>query len=182
MPLLRRKTRNTSSLRSPSRYRWSIASNLAMSAAWPRSISRCSSMLRSPCRGLEAVRFATRSFVLRSGGENRPIRSEIPSFVPIPERQTQHCRPDFRRSLTGAGAPAGSAQQLGDAEGQVQGLPGVEAGIADRLVAGVQMLLGGGLGPPQALGDVVAGELDVHAPGPGPRGRVASEEAADLGQ
>ena len=55
------------------------------------------------------------------------------------------------------------AQHLGDEEGQLEGLLGVEAGVAGRLVAAGQVDVGDVLGAAEALGDVLAGELDVDA-------------------
>jgi hypothetical protein len=55
------------------------------------------------------------------------------------------------------------AVQVGDAEGQVQGLTAVEPGIACSLVLVTQVGLGDVLAAADALGDVVAGELDVDA-------------------
>src|SRR5438552_1512304 len=57
-------------------------------------------------------------------------------------------------------------QQLGDAEGKVEGLAGVQPGVAGRRVADVEVGLEDLLGASQALGDVVAGQLRVHAPRP----------------
>jgi hypothetical protein len=48
------------------------------------------------------------------------------------------------------------AVQVGDAEGQVQGLAAVEAGIACRLVAVAQVALGDVVAAAGALGDVGA--------------------------
>src|SRR5947208_971679 len=54
-----------------------------------------------------------------------------------------------------------AAEQFGDPEGEVKGLPGVEARVAQRLVADIQIGVEDFLGAAQALGDVVPGELDV---------------------
>jgi hypothetical protein len=58
-----------------------------------------------------------------------------------------------------------------------RGLAGVEAGVAHRLVAGAEVGVEDLLGAAEALGDVVAGELDVDAAGPGALGAVGGEEA-----
>ena len=71
-------------------------------------------------------------------------------------------------------------EQLGHPEGQVEALAAVEAGVAHRLVAVVEVGVEDLLGAAEALGDVVAGELDVHAAGPGALGPVGGEEAGDL--
>src|SRR5579863_2593130 len=52
---------------------------------------------------------------------------------------------------------------IGDEEGQVQGLAAVEPGVARRLVAVVQVAFRHVLTAADALGHVVAGELDVDA-------------------
>ena len=77
---------------------------------------------------------------------------------------------------------AQSREELGDPEGEVEGLAGVEAGVAHRLVAVVEVGVEDLLGAAEALGDVVAGELDVDAARPGALGPVGGEEAGDLGQ
>src|SRR5215207_6075909 len=78
--------------------------------------------------------------------------------------------------------PTGSAaEQLGDLEGELQGLTGVEARVAGCLVAAVQVAVGDLVGPAEALGDVLAGQLDVDAAGVGALGAVHGEEAGQLG-
>jgi hypothetical protein len=57
--------------------------------------------------------------------------------------------------------------QLGDAEGEVERLAGVEARVAERLVAVVELLLEHLLGAAEALGHVLARDLEVDAAGPG---------------
>ena len=56
----------------------------------------------------------------------------------------------------------------------------VEPRVADRLVAVAEVDLGELLAAADALGDVVAGELDVDAAGPGAERAVHVEEALDL--
>ena len=56
-------------------------------------------------------------------------------------------------------ASGAGAQGLGDPEGQVERLAAVEPGVAHRLVAGVEVGVEDLVGPAQALGHVVAGEL-----------------------
>ena len=83
-----------------------------------------------------------------------------------------------RRSTTEPSA----AQQVGDLEGQVERLAGVEPGVAGGGVAQLQLVLEDLVGAAQALGDVVAGQLDVHAARPGPFGPAGGEELPDLGR
>ena len=75
-----------------------------------------------------------------------------------------------------------TAQQRGDLEGQVEGLTGVQPGVAYRLVAPLEVLVEHLLAAAEALGDVIPGELHVHAAG-GDVGRLArGEEAPQLAQ
>ena len=57
------------------------------------------------------------------------------------------------------------ALELGQPEGQIERLARVQARVAERHVADVQLVLEHGLGAAQALGDVLARELDVDAAG-----------------
>src|SRR3712207_3418370 len=79
-----------------------------------------------------------------------------------------------RRSTTSA------TQHLRDQEGELQRLPGVQPRIAGGLVAAVEVLVADLHGPAEALGDVLTGELDVDAAGPGAQGPVDVEEAEHL--
>src|SRR5947209_20204710 len=81
-----------------------------------------------------------------------------------------------RRSTT----PGSATEHLRDEEGQLQRLAGVQPRVARGLVAAVQVRVADLHGPPEALGDVLAGELDVHAPGPGTQPAVHVEEAEHL--
>ena len=85
-----------------------------------------------------------------------------------------------RRPTTGAGAAA--LQLLGDQERQLQRLFRVQPRVAEGLVALGQVRLGQPVRAADALGDVLAGHLDVHAARPGALGRVDVEEAAHLRQ
>src|SRR5690349_6930240 len=78
------------------------------------------------------------------------------------------------------GRNSGSAQQLTDAEREVEALAPVEPGVADRLVAVVEIGVGEVVAAAEALGDVLAGELDVHAAGPRSLSRMGGEEVGDL--
>src|ERR1700748_284753 len=74
----------------------------------------------------------------------------------------------------GTSRAAGRAVQVGDAEGQVQGLAAVEPGVARGLVPLAQVGFGDVHAAADALGDVVAGELDVDA------ARMRAERAVHL--
>src|SRR3954471_9262637 len=67
-------------------------------------------------------------------------------------------------------------QQFGDQESHVDGLFGVETGIADRVIAVVEVLIGDGAGAADAFGDVLAGHLEMHAAGMGAFGGMDREE------
>src|SRR3712207_3556449 len=71
-------------------------------------------------------------------------------------------------------------QHLRDQEGELQRLPGVQPRVAGGLVAAVEVLVADLHGPAEALGDVLTGELDVDAAGPGAQGPVDVEEAEHL--
>src|SRR3546814_8848096 len=76
--------------------------------------------------------------------------------------------------------PSGLAQHLRDEEGELQRLHPVQARVTDRLVAVAQVDLGKLLATAHTFGDVITGELDVHAAGPGADRSVHVEEALDL--
>src|SRR5262249_22243617 len=73
-------------------------------------------------------------------------------------------------------------EQFRDQERQVDRLFGVQAGIADRVVAVVEVLVRDGARPADAFGDVLARHLQMHAAGMGALGRVDREEALHLRQ
>src|SRR5689334_23185259 len=73
-------------------------------------------------------------------------------------------------------------EQFGDQEGHVDRLFGVEAGVADRVVAVVEILVGDGAGAADAFGDVLPGHLQVHAAGMGAFGGMNGEERFHLRQ
>ena len=71
-------------------------------------------------------------------------------------------------------------EHLGDEERELQSLLVVEAWVAHRLVALLEVCGEDLLGPPEALGDVIAGQLDVDAAGVGAEAPMDLEEAPDL--
>src|SRR3954465_4230518 len=79
-----------------------------------------------------------------------------------------------RRSIRSA------TQHLRDEECQLQRLPGVQAGVAGGLVAAVEVLVADLHGAAEALGDVLAGQLDVDAARPGAQRPGDVEEPEDL--
>src|SRR3954453_17872296 len=102
--------------------------------------------------------------------------------VTVSERRsmTAPCRdPPRACDWWGAGDPS-ATQHLRDQEGQLQGLAGVQARVAGGLVPAVEVLVADLHRAAEALGDVLTGELDVDAAGPGAQGPVDVEEAQDL--
>src|SRR4051794_18903714 len=73
-------------------------------------------------------------------------------------------------------------QRLGHDEGELDALLGVEARVAVGVVAVLEAGVGDRLGAAGALGDVLAGHLEVDAAGVRALGLVDGEEAPDLGQ
>src|SRR6266436_7619814 len=71
-------------------------------------------------------------------------------------------------------------EQFRDQESHVDRLFGIEPGIADRVVAVVEMLVRDGAGAADAFGHVLAGHFQMHAAGMGALGRMDREEAFDL--
>ena len=72
------------------------------------------------------------------------------------------------------------SHQLGHAKCEVERLPCVEARVAEALVAGRQLFLEHGGRAAQALGHVLAGELEVDAAGPDVLFATDGEERDDL--
>src|SRR6476659_9946522 len=79
-------------------------------------------------------------------------------------------------------APAILLEQFGDQEGHVDGLFGIETGIAGRVIAVVEVLVGDGAGAADAFGDVLPGHFQVHAAGMGAFGGMDGEERFHLRQ
>src|ERR1700752_3945352 len=77
-------------------------------------------------------------------------------------------------------SPAFLLQQFGDQESHVDGLLGIKAGIAGRVIAVVEVLVGDGAGAADAFGDVLPGHFEMDAAGMGALRRVDSEERLHL--
>src|SRR6476619_3132261 len=73
-------------------------------------------------------------------------------------------------------------EQFGDQEGHVDRLFGVEARIADRVIAVVEVLVRDGAGAADAFGDVLPGHFQVHAAGIGAFGGMDGEKRLHLRQ
>src|SRR6476620_6566179 len=72
--------------------------------------------------------------------------------------------------------PAVLLEQFGDQEGHVDRLFGIETGIAGRVIAVVEVLVGDGAGAADAFGDVLPGHFQMHAAGMGAFGLVDREK------
>src|SRR6202158_1217408 len=88
-----------------------------------------------------------------------------------------------RRDRHGFGlAAAFLLEQFGDQESHVDRLLGIEAGIADRVIAIVEILIGDGARAADAFGDVLAGHFQMDAAGVAALRRVDGEERFHLRQ
>src|SRR6266702_3937765 len=85
---------------------------------------------------------------------------------------------DGRHRLNLAGAFL--LEQFGDQEGHVDRLFGVQAGIAGRVIAVVEILIGDGARAADAFGDVLPGHFQMHAAGMGAFGGMDCEERLNL--
>ncbi len=118
----------------------------------------------------------TEAEVLVTSRGDRPVgandgRGDVVDRPAVDEPERLH-----RRS-----GETGGAQDLGHVERQIEALASVEPWIAHRLVAIVELAVEDLVGAAHALGDVVAGELDVDASRPRALGVVGANEAVDLG-
>src|SRR3954451_7000196 len=107
----------------------------------------------------------------------RPLRELIVAFQIRSKVLEPRCgghRPDL--------AGAFLLEQFCDQESHVDGLLGVEPGITDRVIAVVEILVGDRAGAAEALGDVLAGHLQMHAAGMGAFRGVDREERLHLRQ
>src|SRR6185436_20195780 len=114
-------------------------------------------------------------------------RIEIPADDALDPRAARG-EPDRRADQAGAdnGERADDSHgllpthQLGHAKCEVERLPGVEARVAEGLVASRQLFLEHGSRAAQALRHVLAGELEVDAAGPDGLFTTHGEERDDL--
>src|SRR5262249_47477019 len=115
----------------------------------------------------------------RSTGRTSPRPAR--SLAPGPRtRSLPSLLPRGRRAGVPGGRRGSAAHQLGNLEGQVERLACVQPRVAQRLVPVLEVVTEDLLGAAEALGDVLAGELDVDAPGPHVSGGAGGEEAAQL--
>src|SRR6266700_470044 len=124
-----------------------------------------------------SAKISSRTACSERNAKARPLRELIVAFQirsKVLEPRCGRHRPDL--------AGAFLLEQLRDQEGHIDGLLGIEAGIADRVVAGVEILVGDRAGAADTLGDVLTGHLQMHAPGMGPFGGMDGEERLHLRQ
>src|SRR4030081_125732 len=107
--------------------------------------------------------------------KTRPLRVLI---VARQNRSNSKSRGDRHR----LGLAAASLEQCRDQESHVDRLLGVEAGIADRVIAIAEVLVGDGARAADAFGDVLPGHLQMHAAGIAALRRVDGEERLHLRQ
>src|ERR1700704_1793854 len=101
--------------------------------------------------------------------KTRPLRVLI---VARQNRSNSKSRGDRHR----LGLAAASLEQFRDQESHVDRLLGVEAGIADRVIAIAEVLVGDGARAADAFGDVLPGHLQMHAAGMGAFGLMDREK------
>src|ERR1700674_4188389 len=91
-------------------------------------------------------------------------------------------RPWSRPTARGWDVAASAPRQSGDVECQVQRLAGVQARVAHRLVALLEVLVEDLFAAAEALGHVLVGELDVDAAGDDVGGLARREEPVELAE
>ena len=75
-------------------------------------------------------------------------------------------RIDQVERLHGVSGETGAAQHVGYLKRQIEALAGIQPWVADCLIAVVELAVEDLVGTADALGDVVAGELDMDSAGP----------------
>src|SRR3982750_1019478 len=95
-------------------------------------------------------------------------------------RSTAPCRVPPRACERWEAGGVSTTQHLRHEEGELQRLTGVQPRVAGGLVPAVEVLVADLHRAAEALGDVLTGELDVDAAGPGAQGAVHVEEAEHL--
>src|SRR6266566_751573 len=106
----------------------------------------------------------------------RPLR------VLIVARQNRSNSKSRRNRHRSGLAAALLLEQFSDQESHVDRLLGIEAGIADRVIAIVEILMADRAGAADAFGDVLAGHFQMDAAGIGALRRVDREERLHLRQ
>ncbi|MCO5546650.1 hypothetical protein L7F22_000084 [Adiantum nelumboides] len=154
-----------------------VPGDIAVAGGWPPSSPGTATAPPPPC--------------CPRGSRPGPAPAADPPSTPaLPDRRRRTNGPLVREVRTrgpfvqrgaGRGASAGSAaQHLRDEERQLQALLGVQPRVAGRLVAAGEVGVGDPLRTAEALGDVLAGDLDVDAAGVRAERAVHLEEALHL--
>src|SRR5688500_11210863 len=89
-------------------------------------------------------------------------------------------KPEFEPYSSKLMRPFLMPKQLSHLECQIERLARVQARVAHRFVPLFEVLVQHLLGAAEALGDVLAGELDVYPAGPGAGGLAGGEEPPQL--
>src|SRR4051794_22479562 len=107
-----------------------------------------------------------------------------PASTSVRTALARKARPSTARGASRGGRAAfggsGGTVELGHPERQIEGLPAIEARVARRLVTQRKILFRDLVPAADALGDVVAGELDVDSARVRAQGVVNLEEARHL--
>src|SRR5882757_3164368 len=124
-----------------------------------------------------SAKISSRTACSERNAKARPLRELIVAFQirsKVLEPRCGRHRPDL--------AGAFLLEQLRDQESHVDGLLGIEAGIADRVIAVVEIFVGDRTGAADTFGDVLTGHLQMHAAGMGAFRGVDGEERLHLRQ
>src|SRR6266702_8589761 len=119
-----------------------------------------------------SARISSRTACSERNAKARPLRELIVAF----QIRSKVLEPRCGRHRPADLAGAFLLEQFGDQESHVDGLLGIEAGIADRVVAVVEIFVRDGTGAADTLGDVLTGHLQMHAAGVGAFRGVDREE------
>src|SRR3954447_22492497 len=119
---------------------------------------------RTPCFSRMPTLRSTRPCVLLTSGDRLSVQFTNSHRARLTTRRGERSVPEHLR----------------DEERQLERLLGVQSRVAGGLVAAGEVGVGDVLGPAEALGDVLAGQLDVDAAGVGAQALVDLEEALHL--
>src|SRR6516165_11134113 len=108
--------------------------------------------------------------------KTRPLRELMAAFQSRSKSESRHRRNRFDLAATLL------LEQLRNQESHVDRLFRIEAGVADRVIAVVEILLGDGARAADAFGNVLAGHFQMNAAGMGALRGVDREEILDLRQ
>src|SRR6478735_11741502 len=124
-----------------------------------------------------SAKISSRTACSDRNAKARPLRELIVAF----QIRSKVLEPRGDRHRPGL-AGAFLLEELRDQESHVDRLLGIEAGIADRVIAVVEILVGDGARAADAFGDVLAGHFQMDAAGVAALRRVDGEERLHLRQ